>query len=487
MSQLSSVERASGTGLILINVFYLGLTTLSQTLTPLLVPLLIQQFVGIAQQGTAYGNLRLWTLMVALLVQSLMGLVSDRSTFRLGKRRPFIAAGTIIDVLLIVLIGFSTLLTGEQGYWILFLLIILIMVATNTAHGALQGLIPDLVPLQQRGLASGIKAIFEVPLPLILVAFTIGPLIANDRLWPALGVLIAVLVTAMLLTMLVKESPPRSDPQPVNWTPFVRLVVMTGVFTGTIILLGWLAGLLRGYISSDLPLTTAVLVVGGAGLAAMILTIALGVLLSVRIGLGGTESRANPDFSWWVVNRLAYLAASINLASFAVFFLQGRLGFAQEQAAGPASIVLLIVGVFILVTAIPSGWVADRIGHKPILAASGLVAALGVLFVIVSTNLVTVYIGAVLVGFATGTFYTANWALGTSLVPKEQAGRYLGISNLAGAGAGAVGAFIGGPVADYFTINFPDFPGIGYIVLFGIFGILFVLSTAVLAFIRTRR
>lgn len=169
------------------------------------------------------------------------------------------------------------------------------------------------------------------------------------------------------------------------------------------------------------------------------------------------------------------------------FFLQGRLGFAQEQAAGPASIVLLIVGVFILVTAIPSGWVADRIGHKPILAASGLVAALGVLFVIVSTNLVTVYIGAVLVGFATGTFYTANWALGTSLVPKEQAGRYLGISNLAGAGAGAVGAFIGGPVADYFTINFPDFPGIGYIVLFGIFGILFVLSTAVLAFIRTRR
>ena len=65
-------------------------------------------------------------------------------------------------------------------------------------------------------------------------------------------------------------------------------------------------------------------------------------------------------------------------------------------------------------------------------------------------SLPVIYLGGVIIGIATGLFFASNWALGTVLVPKEEAGRYLGISNLAGAGAGAVGAYIGGPIADYF-------------------------------------
>jgi MFS family permease len=77
-----------------------------------------------------------------------------------------------------------------------------------------------------------------------------------------------------------------------------------------------------------------------------------------------------------------------------------------------------------------------------------------------------------------------NWALGTELVPKEQAGRYLGLSNLAGAGAGAVGAYIGGPIADLISVRVPEFPGIGYLVLFLIYAILFLVSVAALKGIR---
>jgi MFS family permease len=85
------------------------------------------------------------------------------------------------------------------------------------------------------------------------------------------------------------------------------------------------------------------------------------------------------------------------------------------------------------------------------------------------------------VGSATGLFYTANWALGTDLVPKKEAGRYLGISNLAGAGAGAVGAYIGGPIADFFTIHVPQMPGLGYVLLFAIYGTLFLFSVIALS------
>lgn len=70
-----------------------------------------------------------------------------------------------------------------------------------------------------------------------------------------------------------------------------------------------------------------------------------------------------------------------------------------------------------------------------------------------------------------------NWALGTDLAPKKDAGRYLGISNLAGAGAGIVGTGIGGPMADFIN-NLK--PGLGYIVIFAIYAGLFVLSSAVM-------
>ena len=83
-------------------------------------------------------------------------------------------------------------------------------------------------------------------------------------------------------------------------------------------------------------------------------------------------------------------------------------------------------------------------------------------------------------GAAIGMFFTTNWALGTDIVPKKHAGKFLGISNLAGAGAGAVGAYIGGPIADYFTGNFPEIPGLGYMLIFAIYGALFLVSSIVL-------
>jgi MFS family permease len=119
-----------------------------------------------------------------------------------------------------------------------------------------------------------------------------------------------------------------------------------------------------------------------------------------------------------------------------------------------------------------------------LVAIAGVVAAVGIFIVVIAPNLTVIYVGGLFIGAATGIFYTANWALGTELVPKEEAGRYLGISNLAGAGAGAVGAFIGGPIADFLTARAPAVPGLGYTLLFAIYGVLFLLSVAALAKVK---
>ncbi len=467
---------------ITINIYFLGLSTLAQTLSPLVFPLLVQQFVGEEAKGTFFGTLRLWSLMVALLAQAFWGILSDRTTLRWGRRRPYIFGGTIVDLVFIALIGFSTGLSGWTGFWFLFVIALLLQISSNAAQAAQQAVIPDLVPDDKRGRFSAFKAVFEVPLPLILVAFTIGRLIGAGNMWGGILVAVGVLVVSMILAMFVREERLEKAP-PSDWQPFVRLLLMTALFTVIILSMGegtkffgsWLAGINN--------VATLMVIWGVIGLMAMAIAVALGVWMSIRLSLGDA-ARENPSFTWWVINRLAFLVGAVNISTFVVFFLQGRLGLVKEKAAGPAANLLLIVGVLILIFALASGWLSDRIGHKRSVAIAGVLGAIGVAIAIAVPDMLAINLGGVFIGAATGMFYTANWALGTKLVPPAEAGRYLGISNLAGAGAGAVGAYIGGPIADYFTARFPNIPGIGYVLLFAIYGVLFLLSVIALARVK---
>jgi MFS family permease len=463
---------------ITFNVYFFGLTTLSQTMG-LVTPLLIQQFVGEAQKATYYGTFRLFTLMVALLAQALMGMLSDRSRFTWGRRRPFVLVGAVVTVVLTVLIGFTAGLAGMFGFWVLFAIGLIQPISANMGQAAVQAIIPDLVPDEKRGRFSGVKALLEIPLPLILVAFTVGRLVSRGNMWAGLLVAIAVLVITMLLTMLVPERPPQETLPPTDWAPIRRLVIMTVVFTLIILGSGQAVKLVSLLLKNITSPTALFIIMGLFGLAGMLVAVALGVWLSVRISLG-ESAKNNPSFTWWVVNRLAFLVGAVNLSTFAIYFLQARLGYEREAAAAPASQLILFVGVFILVSTLPAGWLTDRFGEKRMVAIAGLVAVVGTLIALSLPSLPVIYVGGCVIGIAAGLFYTANWALGTLLVPKAEAGRYLGISNLAGAGAGAVGAYIGGPIADFVTAQVPQVPGFGYVLIFSIYGMLFLFSVIAL-------
>ncbi len=450
---------------ITINIYYFALTTRSQTISPLIIPLLVQQFVGEEAKGSAVGMIRLWALMAAVLIQALMGMLSDRSTHPWGRRRPFILAGSIGEVIVFTLIGFTAGLEGMRGYWVLFALYVFSMVSSNTAHAATQSLIPDLVSEQMRGRFSGVKALLELPIPLIFVSFVMGRLVSRGNLWGALITLIAVMVVCTLIAMFVPEKRLEGRPFRLEWQPFLRLILMTGVFTAVILGMG---ALVKWFMALPFDLSPALKTVltSLAGVMAMAFAVAVGVLASLRIGVG-REARYKPSFRWWVVNRLAFLVGSTNVATFLVFFLQERfLDLQGEKAAGPAATITMFVGVFILLTALPSGWLADRLGKKILVASAGLLATAGIAVILLIPNMAAMYVGGCLVGAGVGLFYSANWALGTEIVPAEHAGRFLGLSNLAGAGAGAIGAYIGGPIAD----------SLGYTTIMAIFGLLFLLS-----------
>jgi len=456
-----------------VNIYWLGLSFVTGSLTPIILPYLVQQFVPAALKNTYYGGLRTAGLIVAILVQPLAGMLSDRSTLRWGRRRPFILLGTILDLVFLALVALS------GNYWMLFIAVLFLQFSSNIAHGALQGLIPDLAPQEQRGRASGVKAVMEL-LPVILLPLLgIGVLVDQGRIWTAVLVVMSALFMAMLLTMVVREEPLREKPEMPIKPRVARIVLLTLIFVVAASVFGGLVGFVGRLLMGSGALQ--LVAVGLAGLVAMAGAIIVGVWLSARVGIGEGAER-HSSFVWWVVNRLLFFAAVTSIQGFAQYFLQDVLEVPNPAQA--TTVLLAVVGVFTVIAALSGGFLADRFGRRRLLILTGVIAGAGTFLLVFSVNLFMVYFSAFFIGVATGVFVTTNWALGTDLVPPEEAGRYLGISNLAGAGAGVVGAGIGGPLADFFNMSSP---GLGYLVVFAIYGVCFLLSSVTLVKVRETR
>ena len=455
-----------------ISSMFFATSARSNIMTPLLLPLLVQAFVGESLKGTYFGILRLSTLMIALLVQAIAGILSDHSTSKHGRRRPFILAGNIMDILSFVAIGaIATTMSGMSGYWVLLLVVVVSMVASNLGHGATQGLIPDIAPKSKYALFSSIKSLLEVPLPIIFVFLVVKGKIENQNYWAALILLIVVYVICTVLTMLIKEKPQKVAP-PIEKGAIWRIVAMTVAFSLIIFALGLV-------VKFALPLITGrnlpdLLLMGVLGLAVMLIAVILGVIASLRIGLGD-KAKSEKTFTWWVINRLAFIVGVTNLSSFLLYFVQER--FADAKGAAAVSPVMMLMGILaigLLLSSIFATRMMTWLGVKRLILVSGFLGAIGSGIVVFAPSLPIMVVGGFICGLAMGFFYAANWALGVSIVPKAEAGRYLGLSNLAGAGAGAIGAYLGGPIGD----------AGGFTLLMSLYGLMFLFSTLALTQIK---
>jgi MFS family permease len=469
---------------ITLNLFWLGLNIRNTALGTIFMPYLVGLFAPEAIKNTALGGMRSAGLIIAMLVQPAAGLLSDRSTSRFGRRRPYILVGAVLDIVFLAVIALS------RDYWTLLVGVLLIQFSSNISHGPLQALIPDLVPEDQRGRASAVKSLLEL-LPLVLVGLTIAKLVGAGQLgWAFFATGASLLVVAALTMLTVKEMPLTEKPTTPFWPPMLRVLgMLAGIVIGALagLIAGGLVGGLAGLIA--LPFadkSTALAVgVGVGGAVAMIGAVIAGVWAGTLATLG-QDAHKQSSFTWWIVNRLMFLAAATSIQGSVLYFVKFAFDLSDEAAASLTGTLTSVIGIFILVSALASGWVADRVGHRRLVGISGLVAAVGG-FLLLGTiwvpNLPLVYVAGTFIGVATGLFMTSNWALGTDLVPAAEAGRYLGISNLAGAGAGIVGAGIGGLIADYLN---GFHPGLGYFSIYASYAVLFALSAVSLMGVRKK-
>ena len=97
----------------------------------------------------------------ALVVPLIAGALSDRCTNPNGRRKPYLAKGIALNVLGLFLMAATVVLHKQLPLPLAFYLLgyTVVQVGNNIASGAFMGVIPDVVPEQERGKASGYMAL----------------------------------------------------------------------------------------------------------------------------------------------------------------------------------------------------------------------------------------------------------------------------------------------------------------------------------------
>ncbi|HEV2236855.1 MAG TPA: MFS transporter, partial [Ktedonobacterales bacterium] len=427
---------------ITLSFYWLALNFQSAALLPIVIPTQILLFVapgaaGNAEQAIFLGWLSALGSVIALVVQPLVGAASDRTSGRLGRRRPYIVAGTLLLLLGMVLLGAAReVVAFIFGF-------ALVMLANSVATAAYQSLLPDLVRPEQRGAASGFMGVMTI-----------------------IGNVGSLAVAALLLGQVTSGA---------GFAGAVRHGAGAYyVATGLVLLWGaWVT--VRGV--PDAPLAAASAAVARAPIATPVATRALwrrAVVLWVR-------PFRHHNFTWVFLTRAFVMLGLTLFLTFIEYYFANVArvpNFVQETA-----FLALLALLGAVTSALTLGMLSDRVGRVVIVcAASGLMTLAAALFVIAPESAPLWPLG-ILFGLGYGAYTSVDWALGVDALPaKDAAGKDMGIWNIASTLPAILAPLLGSVV-----IAGADRAGqtaLGYRLVFGIAAVFMLLGAAFILKVR---
>lgn len=302
----------------------------------------------------------------ALVGNPLFGKLSDRTTSRFGRRRPWLILGVAG-----ALVGLSVVALAPN-MWVVVAGWCLVQLSFNAALAALVAVLPDQVPISQRGT---VGAFLGIGIP---VASTIGtalvaalPGIGLKLLGPALVSAVLLVVFAAMLKdkVITKEQ----VTEPYTLAEFGRSFYI--------------------------------------------------------------NPKKAPDFSWaWLGRFLLFMGLSYLLTQQAPY-LEGHLRITHEEVAGLIATATLVQSVVLVIVSLSLGPVSDRLGRRKIfIFVSAVIYAGGLAFVALAPSYGVFLVGMAVTGAGQGVYLAVDLALVTDVLPsKETAARDLGVFNIASA------------------------------------------------------
>ncbi|WP_287410097.1 MFS transporter [Oceanithermus sp.] len=317
-----------------------------------LLPARVAELVDPAEKATRLGWLFAVGAVMAFVGPPVFGFLSDRFPSRWGRRMPYLVAGSLLTAVALVWMAYA------PSYWSLFAAYIVLQLADDLATGPYSALIPDLVPHQHRGTASGWMGALQVSAQIAagVVGFTIAhlPLL----FWITAGLNLVAAAWTLLVIREARGVPGRRE--------------------------GFVESMLAPWKNPDFRWVW-------------------GTRFLVMFG------------QYVVQTYLQYYLADV----VRVFTLWGRSVAAQAFQA--VALLGLVISAGAAVSSVPAGRWSDRVGRKrPIYLAGGVMAFVILPLLMVPRYDVLVFV-ALLFGLGYGAYTAVDWALATDVLGAPEA------------------------------------------------------------------
>jgi MFS family permease len=344
------------------------------------------QDINDAKKTTYLGIATAFGALVAVVAGPIAGALSDATASRYGRRRPWIAGGALLGFAGLALLSGQHTLIGVTLGWCVA------QAGLNAMQAGITALVPDRVPVRQRGTVSG----------------WIG-------LTQSIGVVLGVLAVTALVTGTISGY----------------------VLIGALVVLTTIPLLLNG---ADPPTPRADLPAFSPR----------SLLTSFQF-----NPRRNPDFAWaWATRFLVQLGNAL-ATLYLLYFLRDKVHYAQQFPGHKADdgllILILIYTAATVLTVVIGGTISDRQGRrKPSVIVSGYVMAAAAILLAAWPTWNGAMVAAVVLGLGFGVYLSVDQALITQVLPTARdRAKDLGIINIANSAPQVLGPALAAPIVTY--------------------------------------
>ncbi|MCL4330937.1 MAG: MFS transporter [Candidatus Thermoplasmatota archaeon] len=371
--------------LLQLNAVHLGTNYLWISFESLILPIQLENVTGNDSTSLLLGIIAFIGISVGVVVSLFFGVLSDSRSILWGKRGPYIIIGSVAASISIAV----DILLQNYIYGIL-LGYIFVQTGTNVSSAAYQPLFRDLVPEDQRGLASGINGIYTLlgnALGLGLSGYLMS--LKMDTL--ALGIMgVTLLITSIITTHTI-----RHEDTPVH-------VPGTSLF---------------------------------------------GTFLEIFNPGGKSEG-----FFWLVGSAFLVFLGVTGLSFFELYYFEDVLKSANpaELVAVSGVFVLLFSAIG---TAI-FGFLSDRYGRWRMLLAAAVMGGTATALIPFFPKFDIFVILGIFIATAYGIYFSVSKALASDLSPREDAGKYMAYFNIGIGGSSAFSPLFYGIILDYFGTSY---------------------------------
>ena len=352
---------------------FISLYTLSYTggsllfLAPLLVSLALKvnDLVGIE---AAPRNLALVTGVGSLLsiaANPIFGRLSDRTTARMGMRRPWILLGLFAGTIGILVVALAPSVPVVLCGWCIC------QVFFNATLAAQAAVLPDQVPVSQRGVVSGMLGLC-VPVASVAGTYLVQAFEQSLLLMFTMPCLVGGAAIVIFVSRLHDRRLPLDEKPP--WS--VR--ELAGTF----------------YVNP----------------------------------------RNSPDFAWAFASRFLLILAYAFLVTFQAYYLLEKIGSTETQVPQQIFLATLIQAAFVVAASLTGRRLSDRIGQRKIfLLTASIVYGLALFVVAAATSFNGFLLGMAIGGLGFGMYVAVDLALVADVLPNKDNAKDLGVFNIASA------------------------------------------------------